>query len=59
MDFLERSRQQKVEIKFGTCNVRSPYRSDSLRTVASELTKCNADLVAEEYMFFYGSAMEC
>jgi hypothetical protein len=31
---------------FGTWNVRILYRAGSLKTVASELAKCNLDLVA-------------
>jgi len=33
-------------MKFGVRRVRSPYRADSLNTVASELTKYNPKLVA-------------
>jgi hypothetical protein len=35
-----------MNMKFGTWNVRSPYRADSLKTTASELAKHNLDLVA-------------
>jgi exonuclease III len=33
-------------MRFGTWNVTSLYRASSLETVASELAKCNLDLVA-------------
>jgi hypothetical protein len=33
-------------MRFGTWNVRGLYRLGSLKTVASELAKCNLDLVA-------------
>jgi hypothetical protein len=35
-------------MRFGTWNVRSPYRAASLETEASELTTPNLDLVAVE-----------
>jgi len=35
----------KVDVVFGTWNVRSPYRSASLKTVARKLAKYNLDLV--------------
>jgi hypothetical protein len=35
-----------MNTRFGTCNVRSPYRAGSLTTAASELAKCNLDPVA-------------
>jgi exonuclease III len=59
-------------MRFGTWNVRSLYRSGSLKTVARELGKYKLDLVgvqevrwekggterAEEYIFFYGAGNE-
>jgi hypothetical protein len=56
-------------MRFGTRNVRALYRTSSLKTVASELTKYNLDLVtiqqlrwveggtqpAPDYTFFYGN----
>jgi hypothetical protein len=39
-------RQQKMDMRFGTWNVRSLYRTGSLKTVANEMAKCNLDLVA-------------
>jgi exonuclease III len=61
-----------MDIRFGTWNVRSLYRSGSLKTVARELGKCKFDLVgvqevrwdkggterAEDYTFFYGAGNE-
>jgi exonuclease III len=57
-----------MDMRFGTWNVRSMYRADSLRAVAEEISKYNLDLVgvqevrwdgvctepAGEYTFFYG-----
>jgi hypothetical protein len=43
---LERYRQRKTDMNYGTWNVRSVYRAGSLTTVASELAKCNLDLVS-------------
>jgi exonuclease III len=59
-------------MRFGTWNVRSLYRSGSLKTVARELGKYTLDLVgvqevrwdkvgterAEDYTFFYGAGNE-
>jgi len=33
-------------MRFGTWNVRSLYRSESLTTVARELARCKVDLVS-------------
>jgi len=35
-----------MDMRFGTCNVRSLYRTGSLKTVANELAKYNLDLIA-------------
>jgi hypothetical protein len=59
----------KVDMSFGTWNVRSFYRAGSLKTEASELAKCYLDLVAVQesrldevgsqpadgYTFLYGN----
>jgi hypothetical protein len=59
-------------MRFGTWNVRSLRRSNSLKTVARELGKFKLDLVgvwevcwdkggterAEDYTFFYGAGNE-
>jgi exonuclease III len=56
-------------MRFGTWNVRTLYRAESLRTVTTELAKYNLDLVAvqevrwvkggsqpaDDYTFFYGN----
>jgi exonuclease III len=61
-----------MDTRFGTWNVRSLYRSGSLKTVAGELGKYKLDLVgvqevrldkvgterAEDYTFFYGAGNE-
>jgi hypothetical protein len=67
---LAQRKYQKIDTRFGTWNVRSPYRSGSLKTVARELGKYKLGLVgvqevrwdkggterAEDYTFFYGKA---
>jgi hypothetical protein len=59
-------------MRFGTWNVRSMYRTGSLRTVAEEISKYKLDLVGVpevrwdevgteptgEYTFFYGKLNE-
>jgi exonuclease III len=61
-----------MDMRFGTWNVRSLYRSGYLKTVARELGKYKLDLVrvqevrwdkgsterAEDYTFFYGAGNE-
>jgi exonuclease III len=61
-----------MDMRFSTWNVRSLYRSGSLKTVARELGKCKLDLVgvqkvrwdkggterAEDYIFSYGVGNE-
>jgi exonuclease III len=61
-----------MDMRFGTWNVRSLYRSGSLKTVARELGKYTLDLMgvqevrwdkggterAEDYTFFYGAGNE-
>jgi hypothetical protein len=42
---LAPTKQWERDIRFGTCNVRSLYRSDSLTTAARELTIYKLDLV--------------
>jgi hypothetical protein len=58
-----------MDVRFGTCNVRSLYSSGSLNVVSGELPKCKLDLVgvqevswdkggtepAGDYTFFYGN----
>jgi exonuclease III len=58
-----------MDMRFGTWNVRSLYRSGSLKTVAKEFRKYKLDLVGvqevredkggteweEDYTFFYGA----
>jgi hypothetical protein len=43
---LERPGQRKMDMRFGICNVKSLYRTGSLRTVAREIPKHDVDLVA-------------
>jgi exonuclease III len=61
-----------MDLRLGTWNVRSVYRSGSLKTVARVLGKYKLDLVgvqevrwdkgdteqAEDYIFFYGAGNE-
>jgi hypothetical protein len=37
---------RKIDIRFGTWNLRSLYRAGSLKTAAGELAKCKFDLLA-------------
>jgi hypothetical protein len=68
-DFLDkRPKRKKMDVRFGTWNVRSLYRAGSPRTVAEEISKCKLDLVGVKevrwdrggtvptgiYTFFYG-----
>jgi hypothetical protein len=45
MDSLEWPRQQKMDIT-GKWNVRSPYKTSSLKIEERQLAKCNSDIVA-------------
>jgi exonuclease III len=61
-----------MDMRFGTWNVRSMYRADSLRAVGEEISKYKLDLVgvqevrcdkggterAGEYTFFNGKEMK-
>jgi hypothetical protein len=71
-DYLAQPKHRKMDMRFGTWNVRRLYRSGSLKTVARELGKYKLDLVgvqevrwdkggtewAEDYTFFYGARNE-
>jgi hypothetical protein len=43
--FDKRPKRKKMDMRFGTWNVRGKYRADSLRTVAEEILKYKLDLV--------------
>jgi hypothetical protein len=43
--FDKRPRLKKIDMRFGTWNVRSMYRAMSLRAVAEEISKYKLDLV--------------
>jgi exonuclease III len=46
MDSLDkRHKQKKMDMRFGTWNVRSMYRAGSLRVVAEEISEYKLDLV--------------
>jgi len=67
-DTLVQPRQRKRDTRFGTWNVRSPYKTGSLTAAARELARYKLDLVgvqevrrdkggtvkAGDYNFFYG-----
>jgi exonuclease III len=69
---LAQPKHRKMDMRFGTWNVRSLCRSASLKTVARELGKYKLDLEgvqevrwdkggtkrAEDYTFFYGTGNE-
>jgi ABC-type proline/glycine betaine transport system substrate-binding protein len=47
-DSLEkRAKRKKINMRFGTWNVRSMYRAGSLKAVAEEISKYKFDLVGE------------
>jgi hypothetical protein len=63
----KRPKQKKMDMRFGTCNVRSMYRAGLLRVLAEEISKYKLHLVgvqvrwdrggtepAGQYTFFYG-----
>jgi hypothetical protein len=65
-DYLALPEHRKIDIRFGTWNVRSLYRTGSLKTVARKLGKYELDLVgvqvrwekggterAEDYTFLW------
>jgi hypothetical protein len=43
-DSLEQPEQWKMDMRFVTWNLRSLYRSDSLKPIARELGECRLDL---------------
>jgi exonuclease III len=47
-----------MDMRFGTWNVRSPYRSGSFKTVARELGKYKLDLVGVQEVRWDKSAAE-
>jgi len=71
-DILVRTKQPKRDIRFGTWNVRSLYRADSLTAAARELARYILGLVSVQevrqnregtvrtgdYNFFYGKGKE-
>jgi hypothetical protein len=70
-DSLNKPERKKIDMRFGTWNVRSMYRAGSLRADAEEISKCKLDLMgvqevrwdrggteqACKYTFFYGRVM--
>ena len=55
MDNLERPWQRKMDMRFGTCNVRSLYWAGALGLVTSELDRCRKDLVGVQEVRCEGS----
>ena len=49
-DSLVRTQQQKTDMRFGTWNVRSHYRSDQLTAAARELTRHKLDLLCVQQL---------
>jgi hypothetical protein len=46
MDSLDkRPKQQNMDMRFGTCNIRSLYRTGTLPSISKELSKYKTDLV--------------
>jgi hypothetical protein len=43
--FDKRPKRKKMDLRFGTWNIRSMYRAGSLRTVVEEVSKYKLDLV--------------
>jgi hypothetical protein len=72
MDSLVEHKHQKMDVRFGTWNIRSLYRAGALKVVARELEMFKLDLVdiqevrweksgteqAEDYIFFYEEGNE-
>jgi hypothetical protein len=59
MDFLDKQRKRKkMDLRFGTWNVRSMYRTGSLRTVAEEISKYKLDLVGVQEVRWGGGGTE-
>jgi hypothetical protein len=70
--FKKRPKQKKIDMRFGTWNVRSMFRAGSHRAVGEEISKYKLDLVgvqqvrwdtggterAGEYTFLYGKGSE-
>jgi hypothetical protein len=50
MDSLDkRPKEKKMDMRFGTWNVRSMYRAGSLKEVAEEISKYKLDLVGDRW----------
>ena len=53
-DPLVQPKQCKRDVRYSTWNVRSLYKSSSLKTAAKELARCKLDLVGvQEIIFFF------
>jgi exonuclease III len=48
----KKTKRKKIDMRFGTWNVRSMYRAGSLRTVAEKITKYKLDLVGVQEVRF-------
>jgi hypothetical protein len=49
---------KKMNMRFGTWNIRSMYRAGSLRAVAEEISKYKLDLVGEQEVRWDGGGTE-
>jgi exonuclease III len=59
MDSLEkRPKQKKMDMRFGTWNVKSLYGAGSLRTVVEEISKYKLDLVGVQEVRWGGGGTE-
>ena len=54
-DNLKRPWQTKMDMRFGTWNVRSLYRAGALDLVTSEIDRCRMDLVGVQEVRWDGS----
>jgi hypothetical protein len=54
----KRLKLKKMDMRFGTWNIRSLYRAGSLMTVAKEISKCKLDLVGVQEVKWDGGGTE-
>jgi hypothetical protein len=56
MDFLAKGpKQRNMDMRFGTCSIRSLYKVGSLMTVSRELSRYRLDLVGVQEVRWEGS----
>jgi hypothetical protein len=54
----KRPKRKKMDMRFGTWNVRSMYRTGSLRAIAEEISKYTLDLVGPQEVRWDGGGTE-